>query len=314
MNNNIRISPYLCSVIGESPERIARFHNSTIKRTEAFAIAIHIPVLVWTVTGFLIAQGVFDLGYLISVSVALGCGILIYLVERLVLATPKARIMTIGRLMIGLVIALLGASAVDLVIFEREIEQQLVISKRLALEKNHEKEIATQLEVVQSRKVSWQKAQEAANCEANGTCGSRIRSLGPVYLELARQANFLKNEYVVANVRLEDLRKGKEEALEFFDKNPPSSIDSGLLSRIQALHEYLKGNYLALITWALFFSLVLFFELMVVFCKMLFGETVDDELEQIRETISQGKARSYQDAIMNPQAGTLALIESSYNS
>jgi hypothetical protein len=52
---------------------------------------------------------------------------------------------------------------------------------------------------------------------------------------------------------------------------------------------------------------------MVVFCKMLFGETVDDELDQIRETISQEKARNYRDAVVNPQAGALALIDASYN-
>jgi hypothetical protein len=313
MNAKSRISPYFCHIIGESPERASRFHNSTIKRTEAFAIAIHIPVFVWVITGYLIAHGVFDLERLLSASIAFGCGLLVYLVERLVLSTPKARIMTIGRLVIGLVIALLGASAVDLVIFEREIEQQLVVSKRLALEQNHQNIIASESELVQNKKLLWQQAQEAAHCEANGTCGSRIRSVGPVYRELARHADFLKGEYVKGSSQLDALYAAKEEALAAFDKNPPSSKDSGLLSRVQALHDYVKTNLAAFIAWLLFFLLVLFFELMVVFCKILFGETVDDELEQIRETISQEKARSYRDAVLNPQASTLALIDSSYN-
>jgi hypothetical protein len=313
MNAKSRISPYFCYIIGESPERASRFHNSTIKRTEAFAIAIHIPVFVWAVTGYLIAQGVFGLERSLSVSIALACGLLVYLVERLVLSTPKARIMTFGRLVIGLVIALLGASAVDLVIFEREIEQQLVVSKRQTLEQSHQKIIALESDLVQGKKVLWQKAQETANCEANGTCGSRIRSVGPVYRELARQADFLRAEYVAASSNLDALKKAKEDALASFEKNPPSSRDSGLLSRVQALHEYLESNFLAFIAWLLFFLLVLFFELMVVFCKMLFGETVDDELDQIRETISQEKARNYRDAVVNPQAGALALIDASYN-
>jgi hypothetical protein len=268
---------------------------------------------VWAVTGYLIAQGVFGLELSLSVSIALACGLLVYLVERLVLSTPKARIMTFGRLVIGLVIALLGASAVDLVIFEREIEQQLVVSKRQTLEQGHQKIIALESDLVQGKKVLWQKAQETANCEANGTCGSRIRSVGPVYRELARQADFLRAEYVAASSNLDALKKAKEDALASFEKNPPSSRDSGLLSRVQALHEYLESNFLAFIAWLLFFLLVLIFELMVVFCKMLFGETVDDELDQIRETISQEKARNYRDAVVNPQAGALALIDASYN-
>jgi len=312
MNTKQRVAPYLCRVIGECPDRANRFHHSTIKRTEAFAIAIHIPVLVWALTGYLIARGVFDLGYLLSISVALGCGLLVYLVERLVLATPKTKIITVGRFIIGFVIAFLGASAADLVIFEREIEQQLIVSKRLALDQSHQREIASQFEAAESRKILWQKTQEAANCEANGTCGSRIRNVGPVYLELARQADFLRAEYVVASSRLEALQAAREEALTLFDRNPPNSKDSGLLNRVQALYQYLDSSHSAYIAWALFFLLVLFFELMVVFCKMVFGETVDDELEQIREAISQEKARGYRDAVMNPQARALALIEDSY--
>jgi len=313
MSNKPRISPYLCKVIGESPERAARFHISTIKRTEAFAIAIHIPVLVWAVTGYLIASGVFSISVLASTMIAVGCGSIVYLVERLVLATPKAPMMTFGRFIIGFVIALLGASAVDLVIFEREIEKQLIASKRLELISEYQKRVDSQAEVVERSRIDWQRAQESAQCEANGTCGSRIRSTGPVYRELARHADFLQKEYVSANSQLNSLRASKDRALADFDAAPPSSKDSGLLSRIQALHEYTANNMMALIAWFLFFVLVLFFELMVVFCKMVFSETVDDELERIRENISQEKARSYRDAVVNPQAGALALIDASYS-
>jgi hypothetical protein len=313
MSNKHRISPYLCKVVGESPERATKFHISTIKRTEAFAIAIHIPVLVWAITGYLIAHGVFDLGKGGSIIVAFTCGALVYMVERLVLATPKAPLMTTGRFIIGFVIALLGASAVDLVIFEREIEKQLIVSKRMEIESSHQEKVNLQAELVERTRIDWQQAQERAQCEANGTCGSRIRSIGPVYRELARHAEFLKSQFVAASAQLDSLKVAKEQALIAFDAAPPSSKDSGLLSRVQALHDYTLSNNMALIAWLLFFVLVLFFELMVVFCKMVFGETVDDELEKIRENISQEKARNYRDAVIDPNAGALALIAASYN-
>jgi len=307
-----RISPYLCKVIGESPERASRFHISTIRRTEAFAIAIHIPVLVWAVTGYLIANGVFALGALTSAIVAAACGSMVYLVERLVLATPKAPWMTLGRFVIGFVIALLGASAVDLVIFEREIEKQLIASKRLEIESEFRKRIDSQADLVERRRLDWQSARESAHCEANGTCGSRIRSTGPVYRELARHADFLQKEYVSANSQLNTFKASKDQALADFDAAPPLSKDAGLLSRVQALHEYTASNKMALIAWFLFFVLVLFFELMVVFCKMVFNETVDDELERIRENISQEKARNYRDAVVNPQTAVRVAINGSY--
>jgi hypothetical protein len=313
MNNKPRVSSYLCKVIGESPERATRFHISTIRRTEAFAIAIHIPVLVWAVTGYLIANGVFGLSASTSAMIAFGCASLVYLVERLVLATPKSPLMTVGRLMIGIVIALLGATAVDLVIFEREIEKQLIVSKRLEIESEHQNRVIAQAELTEQRRLDWQMAQEKASCEANGTCGSRIRSTGPVYRELARHADFLQAEYVAAGAQLTLLRTTKDQALEAFDAAPPSSMDSGLLTRVKALHDYTTNNLIAFVAWFLFLLLVLFLELTVVFCKIVFGETVDDEIEKIRENISQEKARRYRDAVVNPQAGALALIDASYN-
>jgi cobalamin biosynthesis protein CobD/CbiB len=83
-----------------------------------------------------------------------------------------------------------------------------------------------------------------------------------------------------------------------------------LLSRLQALHEYTSSNAWAFVAWALFFVLVLFFEMMVVFCKLVFEDTVDDELEKIREAISQRKARDYMEAVTNPAAQALAFTES----
>jgi len=313
MNNKPRVSSYLCKVIGESPERATRFHISTIRRTEAFAIAIHIPVLVWAVTGYLIANGVFGLSASTSAVIAFGCASLVYLVERLVLATPKSLMMTVARLVIGFVIALLGASAVDLVIFEREIEKQLIVSKRLEIESEHQNRVIAQAELTEQRRLDWQRAQEKASCEANGTCGSRIRSTGPVYRELARHADFLQAEYVAAGAQLTLLRSTKDRALEAFDAAPPSSKEAGLLTRVKALHDYTTSNSIAFAAWAVFFLLVLFFELMVVFCKVVFDETVDDEIEKIRENISQEKARSYRDAVVSPQAGAMALIDASYN-
>ena len=66
------------------------------------------------------------------------------------------------------------------------------------------------------------------------------------------------------------------------------------------------------VTCVLFFLLVLFFELMVVFAKLVFGDTVDDELDRIREHISQQKAWAYMEAVTSPVASAKTLLELSY--
>lgn len=307
----MKISNYLCHIVGEHPERAARMHASTINRTKAFAIAIHIPVLLWAVTGYVIASQIFMQTVLPAVAVACFCAGLVYLVERLVLATPKVWFVNLSRALLGVVISVLGASAVDLVIFDREIMQQLRKEGEAYIQIESDKAAEALRQVVEQKKTDWLKMQEAANCEANGTCGSRIRSVGPVYRELSRQAEILRSEYMRSQTQLEELGVQKTRDLTQWRANPQAGEHVGLLARVEALHKYTTHNPIAFVAWLLFFLLVLFFELMVVLAKLVFGETVDDELDQIREQISQQKARTYMDAVTSPVAGAKYLLQAS---
>jgi hypothetical protein len=307
------ISRYLCHVVGEEPERAARFHADTVRRTKAFAIAIHIPVLLWALTSYVVASHIFKLQELPAVAVAFFCSGLIYLVERLVLAMPKGWSVTIARLVIGVVISVLGASMVDLVLFNREISQQLRQAGETRMQIEHDKTADVQRQTVVQKKTDWLTAQQAANCEANGTCGTKVRSVGPVYRELSRQAAFLRVEYVAAQAELELLGAQKTLALAQWRTAPQAVDQAGLLARVQALHQYTMNNTAALVAWVLFFILVLCFELMVVALKLMSHETVDDKLERIREGISLKKAQDYMEAVTSPVASARQLIAASYD-
>ena len=226
------------------------------------------------------------------------------------LATPKVWYVNVSRVVIGLVISVLGASTVDLVIFEREVTQQLLEVGETRIRADHDKSLDAQRQVVAQKKTDWLKAQDAANCEANGTCGSMLRSVGPVYRELARQAETMKSEYLTAQAQLGNMNTQKDHAVVTWRTTDNVGSTSGLLTRIEALHQYTTHNTAAFVAWILFFVLVLFFELMVVLAKLVFGETVDDELDQIRERISQQKARAYMEAVTSPVASARLLLES----
>jgi len=306
----MNISNYLCMVAGEAPDRVARLHESTRRRMKTFAIALHIPVVLWAVTGFVIASRVFHLTNWESAGIAAFCSGLIYLLERLVLATPKAWFVNVGRLVIGLVISVLGASAVDLVIFEREIVLQLRVAGQARITAEYDRAIEQQQVLLSQKKADWMTAQAAANCEANGTCGSLVRSVGPVYEKLAEQAQLLRQDYGHAQSRIEALTGEQQAALQAWRDSPRALEEAGLLSRVEALHHYTMHNTAALVAWLLFFVLVLSMELMVVFVKLVFGETVDDRLERIREELSRHKAESYLENMTSPLAGARGLLES----
>ena len=165
-----------------------------------------------------------------------------------------------------------------------------------------------------NKKLDWFKAQDASNCEANGTCGSKVRSVGPVYRELSRQAKILREEYFSAQRRLEEI--SKEKSLDLIETSTNAVKEAGLLARVEALHQYVANNTAALIAWILFFSLILFFELIVVVVKIVFQgkETVDDQIDRYRELVSQHKAKAYMDATTSPVARAQRLLDDIYNS
>ena len=303
----INISNYMFHIVGENPDRLNKWHRSTIDRTKAFAIAIHIPVLLWALTGYVIASTIFNLGNAESAAVAVFCSLLIYMIERIVLATPKKWYVNLVRLLIGVIIAILGASTVDLVIFDKEVTYQLRKVEELRIGNDYENQMAGQLQALLIKKDDWLKAQDAANCEANGQCGSGAKSIGPIYKALKNHADSLKRDYVKAQASLEDLKQEKTSKLDDAHKN--IIAESGLLARIEALHQYTMENKAALVGWCLFFALILFFELMVVLAKLVFGETVDDQIEAMREELSKSKAMSYLDAVSSPLYSARKLIE-----
>ncbi len=113
--------------------------------------------------------------------------------------------------------------------------------------------------------------------------------------------------------QLESMKIAKDQALNAWRNQPHDALTYGILSRVQALHAYTSENTIALVAWLVFLTLVLFLELMVVFSKLVFAETVDDELDVIREQISQRKAREYQEAVTSPLASPQNLVQASYS-
>jgi len=306
------LSRYLCLVAGEPCERTAVLHPASISRLKAYAIALHIPVMMWTLTSYLIAARIFGLEPAWSLTAAIFCAALIYLVERIVLVTPKRWYVSAGRILLGCVIAVIGASAVDLVLFEREVARQLKSEQKAALEAQHDARVALRQDDERGKRTEWIAARAAASCEANGTCGSRVRSTGPIYRELARHAELLRALHTAAQAALEEAIANRISALAEWDASGDPLADAGLLARIEALHDYTRSNPAARFAWILFFSLVLLFELMVVFAKLVFGETVDDELDRIRENLSRQRAHAYLEAVTSPVAGPRRLLEEVY--
>ena len=309
----MQVSKYLCAVLGESHDVINKQSKSSRTRAVAFGYAIHIPVILWSVTGYIIAKNIFKLENEASLLVSGFCALMIYLLECLVISMPKAWYINIGRFAIGLIIAILGASTVDLVIFDREVTQQLVRNGERRIQGQYNDEVKRQKIEVEERREDWSNAKAGANCEANGTCGSGSKNLGPVARELLRQAGVMGEEYKSAALVLENIRANRDAAVAAYRLNPTGVEEAGLLERVRALHQYTTRHKAAFAFWVLFFLLVLAFELIVIAVKFAFGETVDDKTTKLKEMLDQKKAESYYETITSPVFKANQILAETYN-
>lgn len=303
------VSRYCCVVIGEDSAKASRLRPSTQRRIKAFAIAIHIPVALWALTGFVIASRVFNMPLEIGILIALASAALIYLVERVVLATPKSKRINAVRFVMGIAIALIGASAADLALFEREIEAQLHNKEEMRIQAQYEKRIDSIKAAVMQKKRDADSARKAANCEADGTCGSRTKNIGPVYRALDEQAKMLWQEYLEEKKKLESTEREYENERVHARRSHEPIENAGLLARIEALHSFIWDNLTAALSWSVLFLLVVLFEMMVVIAKWSFPDTIDDQLEAFSDQIARHKAERFCKMLTSPFAEARELLE-----
>lgn len=149
-------------------------------------------------TAFVTAHALFGLSGPVAGSVAALAASLIYVIERIVITSPSSGLMNTVRVTLGLLIALMGASTLDLVIFAPEVAQQLRVDQRRQLQARFDQDNERMGQALARKRALWLAAQAAANCEANDTCGSRAASTGPIYREAARQASVHQAAYLRA--------------------------------------------------------------------------------------------------------------------
>jgi heme/copper-type cytochrome/quinol oxidase subunit 4 len=300
---------YCCLVVGEDPAKAQRYHESTLRRLRAFAIALHLPVLLWAISSWTIASQVFGMAPGAALCTAALCSIFIYLVERLVLDTPSGRVMNLLRLVLGVIIACIGASLFDLVLFDKEIAQRLQQHGEQALRERHAMQVSRLEEALEGKRADWLAARHKAQCEADGSCSGQ-RGTGPIFQQAQRHADVLHNDYAQAQANLAELAAQHARELAEMQASRSAVQEAGLLMRVKALHEFVVSDVLTLVGYGLVFLLVLMIELIVVIVKSAYrGETIDDRLQSMREQLAEHRARTYLQASTSPVAYAHSLVE-----
>jgi hypothetical protein len=229
---------------------------------------------------------VFD-SYWIATGLGLIWGLMIFNLDRYIVLSmrkegkPGKEFLTaLPRIALALIISLVIAKPLELKIFEKEIEPQLVILEQqtYAAQETEARlrfdptlsglrnEIAKLKQEIETKTKQRDALAQLAQQEADGTGGSRVKNLGPIYKIKKADADKAETELtaiVEANTssirKLENKLKAEENSRNATLAGLPHTGINGLAARLEAINQLTEKS--DAIWWAHVFILLLFFML-----------------------------------------------------
>jgi hypothetical protein len=266
-----------------------RPYHSTLRRRSALVAAIQLPVLIWMCCAYLLSSEVFNMRPLFGLTMAAGCGYVIYLIERVIIVTPMHWSIVLGRLLLTVLMSALGAAALDLVLFSGDIETRLRDRTVTVLRSEHTAETAKMELLIAQARADRDEALRRQNVEADGSDGSKTRGTGTIWAELKRQADKKQSEYELTQTSLIAVKARQESELP--DRADEAVRNAGLLSRLAALHGFMQDHPVTLLAWVALFIVVMIIESSVLLAKVACGQTLLERLETMREDVVYERAR-----------------------
>ncbi|MFG6464163.1 DUF4407 domain-containing protein [Roseateles sp. DXS20W] len=275
-------------------------HDPTARqRRLVLILAIQLPVLVWLVSSYVLATGVFGLSQLAALGVAAGLGYVVLLVELVLVLSPRHWATLTARLLLTVLMSALGALAVDVVIFRADIDARLREQKVTALQQEQAVELRGRQEPVEQATTAWQAALRAMDDEATGR-GGGPRGCGEVCRHLKEQVSMRRDELDEARTALATAQAKAEQAVQALRASPDAAADAGLLHRWTALHGFVLEHPGTALVWAALFLAVMLIEAALVLAKLAGGRTLQEQLDQMRNEVRLEQARRQRAVLCEP--------------
>jgi hypothetical protein len=255
----------------------------------------------WTIFGQLWAAFLF----------AIVWGLMIFNLDRYIVSGMKKRdgfgkelALAIPRLVLAILIAVVISKPLELKVFDKEIQQELVVMEQQVFKTQEDKvkdrytartgelnnEIAVLNQEIQAQAVKRDTLLLIAQQEADGTGGSRKKNLGPIYKAKKADADSATAALVAITKRNGDLIDQKRRELNSIDSTYKSNVGQldrshidGLASRLDALGHLTDRS--EPVRWANWFITLLFIaiETAPVFVKLISPRGPYDDLLDVHE-------------------------------
>ena len=259
---------------------------------------------------------VFDNAW-IAIAFGLVWGLMIFNLDRYIVSSMRKEGNTVRelktalpRIILAVLISLVIAKPLEMKIFEKEIQSELVIMEqrtytaqeneiKLRFQSDQQKmkdEIAALKNEIALKTLKRDDLRRTAQEEADGTGGSKKRNAGPIYKLKKADADRVDQELEQLITKNDNLIQGKLKSIAQRDSTVMAEISAlakqkldGPASRMEALSRLTSES--AAIAWASWFIILLFIavETAPVFVKLISSQGPYDQLLKIEEHGFEGK-------------------------
>lgn len=286
-------------IIGENPEYTASFQPASKRKIALYANCLMIPVILWFINGYLLVKNVLEESLFISILTAFISAFIIFLIERAILMSNGSKPIFWFRIFLGIIVASLGSISLDEVIFKNDIDNQVVIYKKNAVdnaiqkvEMDYQNQIVLQQNIVSQKDLDWNQSLNEVKGEADGTMGSHNKQVGKITLLKMAIANKKQNVYSTENNKLSTLKTSLETEKEKAKLLAESDFkENALLIRIRALFDLIAKDKIMLGVYILFTLFLFCLEFLVVLIKIGSNNSIDEDLEKAREKLMRAKTK-----------------------
>lgn len=285
------------TLFGYRYEVVKRQPTASRQKIVTMGSLMLIPVMLWMFSGFYISRVLMESGLMSSIFISLILGLIIFIVDRSFIATPKMKggyLLLCYRLGFALVTTILGTLALDLMIFSGDLEEYRTAHQEEAFQEFKDGYIHQHQASLDGLRAALQQSkQEQADYtqsyidEMEGTGGTGTYGKGKVAAAKEKLAQESGKEVVRISGLLE--RSEKEligEAEEYAGKKTAKPAGA-ILSKIEDLHAYLGSRPVGEIVYWVFFLFVFCLEGAFILYKFSASKSLFEDMLLAEEEIGK---------------------------
>lgn len=286
---------FYCFITGDQYSMVKEDTPKSKQKVVLMANALLLPVLIWDINGYLLARHVLQSTLAIALFTGLFCAFVIFIVERIIIMSKTNNGMRNFRIVLGVCVALLGALALDEVIFKEDIDHQINKNKVLDADERAIEEgknfdmvhgVAQKLAALDQVMADVGIAEQHAINEMDGK-GSGIKGAGKIAKSKLDIAASRRNDLNNKQHAYDSLIQVKTMLMETARQNAKDGYNDGLMIRIKALFQLVFSDWGMAIAYLILTIVMFCIEFIVVLVKSKTPESNYERRVKLIEAIGE---------------------------